>query len=234
MPWARHLNKYMNANDSEDTVIRDLLINSAKHPASPMQVRLRKILLFLSTVLMATFLTGVACAQDRPTAAYNEFELWFDGQFGNGHAFGYTTNSRMYQLEFRYGRLVYMNHLCAVHYVAEVVPLTFVGQPQTKGREYAYGGGGSPIGAQINFLPHRRVQPFLTSGGGFLTFDRPMFHATKFNFTAQLAAGVQVFTSRHHSIDFGYKYHHISNANRGDTNEGMDSHVLFVGVSFFR
>jgi Lipid A 3-O-deacylase (PagL) len=49
-----------------------------------------------------------------------------------------------------------------------------------------------------------------------------MFGATQFNFTAQLGAGVQVFTSRHHSIDFGYKYRHISNANLGRINPGTD------------
>ena len=217
-----------------EIAIRDPLMESTKRPAAPIPAKRREIPLLLSALLMAMFLMGVAWAQDRPTAAYNEFTLWADGQFGNGHAFGYTTNSRMYQLEFRYGRLAYTNRLCALHYIAEVLPLTLVGQPQAKGRVYAYGGGGSPVGAQVNFLPHRRVQPFLTSGGGFLAFNQPMFHATKFNFTAQLGAGLQVFTSRHHSIDFGYKYHHISNANRGDTNEGMDSHVLFVGVSFFR
>ena len=216
-------------------VIRNFVMNSSqRRRPEPIQARHREIPLLLSALLMAIFLSAIACAQDRPTYAPNEYALWFDGQFGNGHAFGATTNSRMYQVEFRYGRLVHMNHLYALHYVAEMVPLTLVGQPQANGRVYAYGGGGSPIGAQVNFLPHRRVQPFLTSGGGFLAFDRRMFHATQFNFTAQLGAGVQVFTARHHSIDIGYKYHHISNANRGDTNEGMDSHVLFVGVSFFR
>jgi hypothetical protein len=41
-----------------------------------------------------------------------------------------------------------------------------------------------------------------------------------------------VFTSRHSSVDVGSKYHHISNTNLGRINPGMDSHMLFVGVSF--
>jgi hypothetical protein len=73
---------------------------------------------------------------------------------------------------------------------------------------------------------------FLTSGGGFLYFNRQIFGATQFNSTAQLGAGVPVFTSRHHSIDFGYKYHHISNANPGRINLGLDPHVVLVAVSF--
>jgi opacity protein-like surface antigen len=188
----------------------------------------------LSILFTTTFLVSLACAQERGTNN-NEFGIWFEGQFGNGHAFGSTTDSRMYQVEARYSRLVSTNRFIALRYVAEVVPLSVVGDPQANGqRAYSYGAGGSPIGAQINFLYSHRIQPFLASSGGFLYFNRPMFGATQFNFTAQLGAGVQVFTSRHHSIDFGYKYHHISNANLGRINPGMDSHVVFVGVSFVR
>ena len=67
------------------------------------------------------------------------------------------------------------------------------------------------------------------------SINRQMFGATQFNFTAQLGGGVQLFTSsRRTAIDLGYKYHHISNANLGNQNPGMDSHMLFVGVSLFR
>jgi opacity protein-like surface antigen len=192
----------------------------------------RGISLLSRTLFATTFLVSLACAQERATHK-NELGVWVEGQFGNGHAFGSTTDSRMYQVEARYGRLVFTNRLIALRYVADVVPLSVVGDPRANGqRVYAYGAGGSPIGAQVNFLHGRRIQPFLTSGGGFLYFNRQMFGATQFNFTAQLGAGVQVFTSRHHSIDFGYKYHHISNANLGHINPGMDSHLVFVGVSF--
>jgi hypothetical protein len=103
-------------------------------------------------------------------------------------------------------------------------------------RAYSYGVGGSPIGAQVNFVHYRHVEPFLTSGGGFLYFNHRMFGTTQqFNFTAQLGGGVQLFTSsRRTAIDLGYKYHHISNANLGNQNPGLDSHMLFVGVSLFR
>ena len=67
------------------------------------------------------------------------------GQFGNGHAFGSTTvDSRMYQVEIRYGRLIFTNRLSALRYVAEV-PLSVVGDPRANGqRVYAYGTAGVP------------------------------------------------------------------------------------------
>lgn len=102
-------------------------------------------------------------------------------------------------------------------------------------RVYSCGVGGSPIGAQANFVHFRRIEPFLTSGGGFLYFNHRMFGQTHFNFTAQLGGGLQLCTSnRHAALDLGYKYHHISNANLGARNPGMDSHMLFVGVSLLR
>jgi hypothetical protein len=175
-----------------------------------------------------------ACAQER--AALNEYTTWFGGQFANKHAFADTVNGRLYQLESRYSRLVYTGGPVAVRWVAQIVPMTLVGDPwHTKGREYAYGGGGSPIGAQVNWVHYRSIEPFLTAGGGFLYFNDRMFRATHFNFTAQLAAGVQVFSSsRRQSFDLVCKYHHISNANLGNVNHGMDSLMLFVGVTLHR
>lgn len=167
--------------------------------------------------------------------ANNEFGVWLSGQFANGHAFGSTIDTRMYQFEGRYTRLVYANQTVALRYVATVVPICSVGVPGSDGqRGYAYASGGSPIAIQLNWLHSGRIQPFFTSGGGFLYFDRHLFSATQLNFTAQVGVGVQVFSSKHHSIDFGYRYHHISNANLGSVNPGMDSHVLFLGVSFLR
>ena len=86
---------------------------------------------FLSMLFTTTFLVSIACAQERVTN-HNEFGVWFQGQFGNGHAFGSTTDSRMYQVEARYSRLVSTNRLIALRYVAEAVPLSVVGDPQAR------------------------------------------------------------------------------------------------------
>ena len=203
--------------------------------------RQRRLLKGVTAVAAAVgivwFLTTSAIAQERGRA-YSEYTYWFGGAFENGHAFSSTVNARNYQLESRYERLIYWKEPFAVRWVFDGVPLALVGDPSTSNghRAYAYGFGGSPIGAQVNFVHFRRVEPFLTSGGGFLYFNHRMFGTTQqFNFTAQLGGGVQWFTSsRRTAIDLGYKYHHISNANLGNTNPGLDSHMLFVGLSLFR
>lgn len=190
-----------------------------------------------ATIVIALFLTTSAIAQEQQRA-YNEYTYWFGGAFENGHAFSSTVGARNYQLETRYERLLYYRPPFAVRWVFDTVPVALVGDPRTRDshRAYAYGVGGSPIGAQVNFVHYRHVEPFLTSGGGFLYFNHRMFGTTQqFNFTAQLGGGVQLFTSsRRTAIDLGYKYHHISNANLANQNPGLDSHMLFVGLSLFR
>jgi hypothetical protein len=189
-----------------------------------------------AAMLFALFLSTSAIAQERQHA-YSEYTYWFNGAFENGHVFSSTVGARNYQLESRYERLIYWREPFAVRWVFDAVPLALVGDRYTNTgrRAYSYGVGGSPIGAQVNFVHYRRVEPFLTSGGGFLYFNHHMFGATQFNFTAQLGGGVQLFTSsRRTAIDLGYKYHHISNANLGNQNPGLDSHMLFVGLSLFR
>jgi opacity protein-like surface antigen len=191
-----------------------------------------------ATIVSTMFLLPSSFAQEQhPWHAYSEYTYWFGGEFENGHAFASTIGGRNYQLESRYERLIYWKEPFAVRWVFDAVPLALVGDPRTGTghRAYSYGAGGSPVGAQVNFVHFRRVEPFLTSGGGFLYFNHRMFGATQFNFTAQLGGGVQLFTSsRRTAIDLGYKYHHISNANLGNQNPGMDSHMLFIGVSLFR
>jgi Lipid A 3-O-deacylase (PagL) len=190
-----------------------------------------------ATIFMAMFLTTSAVAQEQHRA-YSEYTYWFSGAFENGHAFSSTTGARNYQLENRYERLIYGSQHFAVRWVFDAVPVALVGDRYTSTgrRAYSYGIGGSPVGAQVNFVHYRRIEPFLTSGGGFLYFNHRMFGTTQqFNFTAQLGGGVQLFTSsRRTAIDLGYKYHHISNANLANQNPGLDSHMVFIGLSVFR
>jgi hypothetical protein len=190
----------------------------------------------LAAMIVIAALPKPAIAQEQELP-YSEYTVWFGGSFANGQVFSSTIHGRNYQLETRYERLIYWSEPLAVRWVFEVIPVALVGDPHngTGQRVYSYGIGGSPVGAQVNFVHYRHVEPFLTVSGGFLYFNHRMFGATQLNFTAQLGIGVQLFTSSQRTaIDLGYKYHHISNANLGNQNPGMDSHMFFIGVSLFR
>lgn len=197
---------------------------------------LASAVLLLAFTMLTAFFADPASAQERP--ANNEFAVWFAGQFASAHAFTEETNGHIYLVETRYTRMILARRLIALRYVADVVPWAMVGDPHGPDGSlgYAHGAGGSPVGLQMNFLPDRRVQPFVTGGGGFLYFNRQMFGTKQqFNFTAQFGGGVQLLSpSRRTSLYLGYLYHHISNANMDRTNPGLGSHTLFVGVSFLR
>ena len=215
-----------------------LLLSSDTRSVLPSRQRrmLGRAMFLLGTTMFGMFCAGSICAQERPRN--NEYAVWYTKQFTPGHAFSETTDGRLYQIEGRYTRMLFARRLIAVRYVAELVPWTVVRDPRTPNGRFvdAHGAGGSPIGAQVNFLHYRHIQPFITSGGGFLYFDRRMFGtAQQFNFTAQFGGGLQLLSpGRRTALDVGYKYHHISNANLDRTNPGMASHMFFVGVSFYR
>ena len=143
-----------------------------------------------ATIVIAMFLTASAIAQERQHA-YREYTYWFDGAFENGHAFSSTVGARNYQLEIRYERLIYWNQPFAVRWVLDTVPAALVGDPHSNNghRAYAYGVGGSPIGAQLNFVHYRHVEPFLTSGGGFLYFNHRMFALSSSTLLLNLVVG---------------------------------------------
>ena len=102
-----------------------------------------------------------------------------------------------------------------------------------------YGGGINPIGLKLNFLHQRRFEPFVASSLGLVTSVKPIPFdipgEEQFNFTFDFQAGLERFnSSRSRAWIFGYRFQHISNANRSSINPGMDANVIFLGYSFFK
>ena len=81
----------------------------------------------------------------------------------------------------------------------------------------------------------RAWQPFLNTQGGFLYFTEqvPVPESSQFNFTFSFGAGVQAFRGAR-ALTLGYKFHHISNAQTGHYNPGIDSNLFYFGWSFLR
>jgi hypothetical protein len=99
-----------------------------------------------------------------------------------------------------------------------------------------YGAGANPVGLQVK-LPHSRsIEPFLDSLGGFLYFtDRVLSpEASQFNFTIDLGVGLLIRMAETKGLKFGYRYHHLSNANISAHNPGVDSQIVYVGFSFLK
>jgi opacity protein-like surface antigen len=187
----------------------------------------------LVLLILAPLAASAQSATGAPAPSENEFAIWGARSFANGHAFGFIQDRSLWRFDFRYGRLLWSDYGIALRYVLTAVPVALVGEP---GGSHIYGGGLSPVGAQMNFATRHRIQPFLASNGGFLYFTEPAPTpaGTQFNFTVFIAAGAQVFTSSSRSLEFGYQYHHFSNANISLHNPALDNHMIFLGVSFLR
>jgi len=184
----------------------------------------------------------------------NEFGVWGGASFNNPTLIGTTPSGRQLSVVgLRYSRTIWEPRNLSLRYTLDVIPVEVLGQPtyincapsggspiycQT-GRETVYGGGVNPIGLKLNFRRRSQWQPFGASTAGFAAFvhkvpyDIPV--GTQFNFTFDFQGGVQHFnSSRTRAWSIGYKYQHISNANRSSYNPGVDFNVIYIGYTFFR
>lgn len=95
--------------------------------------------------------------------------------------------------------------------------------------------GGSLV-LKYNFLSFGRWMPFWDAGAGMSWTDlapRIPEQSTQFNFILQTGPGVSYFVSENWAITAGFRFHHISNANIGDRNTGLNAWLFNLGVSFF-
>jgi len=77
--------------------------------------------------------------------------------------------------------------------------------------------------------------PYLMAGGGLLYTDLDVPELTsKFNGNYQAGAGFHYFINKDTSIDFNYRYHHISNAGTNKPNDPLNSSKILIGISFFQ
>jgi Lipid A 3-O-deacylase (PagL) len=104
----------------------------------------------------------------------------------------------------------------------------------TCGTRWTYAGGLSPLGQRFNFAPGHRFQPFAFANAGFLVSPRdlPVFNSSRFNFTFDFGAGLQLFRDHHHAWSIDYRIHHLSNAYIGNQNPGIDSQVVRLTYAF--
>ncbi|MCA9472708.1 MAG: acyloxyacyl hydrolase [Nitrospira sp.] len=99
----------------------------------------------------------------------------------------------------------------------------------------AYAGGLSLV-LKYNFLSFGRWMPYWDMGAGMLWTDlapRIPEQSTQVNFVLETGPGVQYFVTKQFALTTSVRYHHISNANTGDRNVGLNAWLFSGGFSFF-
>ena len=93
---------------------------------------------------------------------------------------------------------------------------------------------GATVWLRYNFVrPTCRLVPYVQAGAGLTStdIDRGLV-GEPFNFNLELGVGVRYFLSERWALALEYRYQHISNANIGAENVGINAQGPILGVSF--
>ena len=172
----------------------------------------------------------------------HEFGAWWGASLMTGHIWGDAKDIKYMPVDLTYSYLLHQGTKMSFRYAPEMTALAMLDEPQ-KGqksflnqRKRTYGSGISPVGFRASFLPQRRVQPFLSTDGGFIYFDDRVLspQGSQFMYTIDYGGGLTIFHRQRQSVSIGYRYQHLSNANISQHNPGTDTSVFYVAVSRFR
>ena len=172
----------------------------------------------------------------------HEFGAWWGLSLMTGHIWGYAKDVKYMPIGVRYSYLLSEHDHWAFRYSPELTALAMLDEPvagQTDPelqRKRTYGSGISPVGFQLDSRPSHRVQPFLSTDGGFIYFmDRVLSpQGSRWMYTVDFGTGINVFRKERQAVTIGYRYQHLSNANISLHNPGTDANTFYVSVSRFR
>lgn len=176
----------------------------------------------------------------------HEFGTWWGMSVMSGHVWGYAGGVKYMPIDLRYSYELYRHRQSwMLRYSPEMTALAMLDWPTPNKtltgtifnqRKRVYGSGLSPVGFQAGFLPLHRVQPFFSTDGGFIYFsDRVLSpQGSKFMYTIDYGAGVNIFHHKNQAVTLGYRYQHLSNANISLHNPGTDANTFYVGISRFK
>lgn len=121
-------------------------------------------------------------------------------------------------------------------YTASIIPLVRYHYPKRDNNginDEAVGFGITPFGLTIKKKLNTVFSYRLSSSGGFMLMNKkfPTDKGRKLNFTFEISPEIILETKKSISLSFGYKFHHISNAQTGSENPGLDSNFLFISLT---
>ncbi|MFP5229100.1 MAG: acyloxyacyl hydrolase, partial [Acidobacteriota bacterium] len=178
----------------------------------------------------------------------HEFGAWWGLSLISGHIWGYAGDIKYMPIDVRYTYLFSAHQHWTMRYAPEVTALAMLDQPVQGAkpttnqpdaqylRQRRYGSGISPVGFESDFFPSKRIQPFLSTNGGFLYFDDRVLspQGSQFMYTIDFGTGIHVFRKARQDWTLGYRYQHLSNADISHHNPGTDTNVFYIAVSRFR
>jgi lipid A 3-O-deacylase len=195
-----------------------------------------QLLLVLSLVLFAAAIPGIAIAAEEKGDAIHVGGSWLTEA---GFIIGYGDASLD---ESVYRTLLIIGHLAKD--ITNFIPalkdhrgtLTFFLEPQFNAilkpaGESEFGLG---IGFQYAYPVTERISPYIlvVTGPHYISIDS-ITQADGFNFSSAIGAGIYLSLTKNVALNLGYRHRHVSNADIKKPNEGIDSEIGLMGLSFF-
>ncbi len=109
----------------------------------------------------------------------------------------------------------------------ELIPLSYFRQSPS-----AWGAGLNVL-YEHRLRPTESVRPIIRAGAGTVyTTERVPPGETRYNFSLFVGAGIEFATFDDKAIQIDYRLHHISNADSGAENPGINAHTVVVGLAW--
>ncbi|MBO6524298.1 MAG: acyloxyacyl hydrolase [Balneolaceae bacterium] len=149
---------------------------------------------------------------------------------------GKTPDSQTFALQFNYGwrSKLYLKST-PISYLVNFTPYINYNYPKRdegSKRDVVIGLGFSPLGFEIQKKLNNKIGLVLNTSGGFILIDKtfPTDKGRRMNYTFSLSPGLIFQTNQTLFFLLGYKFHHISNAQTGSENPGIDSNFIFFST----
>jgi hypothetical protein len=187
----------------------------------------------LALLAFAALTAAAAGAQNSPTTYWS---IWAGYSPASPHLIGVTNDRKTFVANFEYSRQVWTNDRFDFRYTAEATPVVTVTMPATltKSPHTAYGAGAFPVGFEGGYVRPRAVHPFVLINGGVVYFpfeQVPVEGSSHFNFMFSFGGGLHLLASRPRPITVGFRFLHISNAQSGHFNPGVDAAMIWAGIT---
>ncbi len=124
-----------------------------------------------------------------------------------------------------------------IYYTADFIPYLHFKYPKRDDGDRIHTASGvavSPAGFEFEKLLNQHLALRLSTSGSFVIMDTtfPTDKGRKLNFTFDISPALSFKLTKPLSMVMGYKFHHISNAQTGRENPGIDSNFLFLSLQF--
>ncbi|MFV1885528.1 MAG: acyloxyacyl hydrolase [Balneola sp.] len=191
----------------------------------------------LLILLLISFLFIDLKAQENFAHTENTFIRFSTGYSPTSILFlGKTPDTQTTLIQLNYGKkLDWEFKTIPVFYLISITPYIHYDYPkrdQNGIRDVVTGFGFSPIGFEINKNLKKNFGLSLSTAGGFILTNKkfPTDKGRRLNYTYELTP--KMFLEIHDSVSLfiGYKFHHISNAQTGSENPGIDSNFIFFST----